>query len=228
MKKIFTILLGVALALALTMNPVLASPNVQSVNQADGQQVPCLNCEDSEVVSSPSENAEANKAVALALTSDDFKSLRQSIREDGLHFDAGHHQAFLMGESEDQHIYLLYFGFEPSVTGSRVGIIAFVDVLTETVLSIARVDQSSPDPQGLRTVTVQPPVGDTEEFTITWDIEPHNFDWNCFLDCFLPPPDPCVVFFYCCVPFPHYLNPCCVALLGCGGIMAIICAIRCD
>jgi hypothetical protein len=227
-KKIFTILLVVALALALTMNSVLASPNVQSVNQAGGQQAPCPCGENSGGVLSLPEEAEANKAVALVLASDDFHYLRKSIREDGLHFDAGQHQEFLMGECEDHHVYIVYFGFEPSVTGSRVGIIAFVDVLTETILVIGRVDQSSPDPQGLRTVTVQTPAGDTEEFTITWDIEPHNFDWNCFLTCFFPPPEPCVVFFYCCIPFPHYLNPCCVALLGCGGIMAIICATRCD
>lgn len=216
MKKIFAILLVVAMLLVLTGESVLATPTSQYANQADVQGIALK-----------SEKAEANKAIALVLASDDFHALSNSIREDGLHFDAGHHQAFLMGESEDHHVYLLYFGFEPSVTGSRVGIIAFVDVLTETVSGIARVDQSSPDPQGLRTVTVQTPAGDTEEFTITWDIEPHNFDWNCFLSCFFPPPDPCVYFFYCCVPFPHYLNPCCVALLGCGMGMGIYCAIKC-
>lgn len=230
MNKIFTIFLVVALLVVLTGGSVLASPNGQSVNQAGGQQGPCLNCEDcedcedTEVISSPSEEAEANKAVALVLASDDFKSLRHSIQEDGLHFDAGQHQAFLIRESEDHHIYIVYFGFEPSVTGSRVGILALVGVSTETTLVIARVDQSSPDPQGLRTVTVQSAAGDTKEFTITWDIEPHNFDWDCFLDCsFYPPPAECLWMIPCCVGF----WPCCMVLAACLGIQAVWCAISC-
>jgi len=230
LKKIFTILLVVVLASMLKVEAVLAEDGQQvpcpcgensgqSVNQAGAQPCPCG--ENSEGVLNLPEEADANKAVALALASDDFHSLSKSIREDGLHFDAGHHQTFLVSEYESYRTYIVYFGFEPSVTGSRVGIIALVDVSTE-ILLIARVDQSSPDPQGLRTVTVQNVAGDTKEFTITWDIEPHNFDWDCFLSCTLvPPPAECLTLIPCCVGFP----PSCIALAACMGVQAVFCAI---
>jgi len=179
-KRVLALLISVAVVVALV--PSYAGANISSDNTLEISQ---------DILNSP-EEADANKAVALALSSDDFKSLRHSIQEDGLHFDAGHHQAFLVSEYENYRSYIVYFGFEPSVTGSRVGIIALVDVSTE-ILLIARVDQSSPDPQGLRTVTVRTAAGDQEEFTITWDIEPHNFDWDCFLGCtFVPPPVECL------------------------------------
>ena len=190
---------------------------------------PCSQCgEAADIISSPSENAsEANEAVALVLASDAFHSLRQSIQEDGLHFDAGHHEAYLLTECEGLHAYLVYFGFDPSATGSTVGIIAFVDVSAETILAIARVDQSSPDPQGLRTVTVQTSTGETGEFTITKDIEPSNFDWSCWINCVLPPPAECWTLCSWCAVFPHYLNPACAACFTCVGVYAFFCAIAC-
>jgi len=210
-KRVLALLISVAVVVALV--PSYAGANISSDNTLEISQ---------DILNSP-EEADANKAVALALSSDDFKSLRHSIQEDGLHFDAGHHQAFLVSEYENYRSYIVYFGFEPSVTGSRVGIIALVDVSTE-ILLIARVDQSSPDPQGLRTVTVRTAAGDQEEFTITWDIEPHNFDWDCFLGCtFVPPPVECLGFIPCCVGFP----PCCIALAVCMGAQAVFCAISC-
>ncbi|MBA7615047.1 hypothetical protein ES703_22323 [subsurface metagenome] len=189
----------------------------------------CSECgQATDVISSLSENAEANKAVALVLASDAFHSLHRSIQEDGLHFDAGHHEAYLLTECEGHRAYLIYFGFDPSTTGSTVGIIAFVDVSAETILVIARVDQSSPDPQGLRTVTVQTSTGETAEFTITKDIEPSNFDWRCWVNCALyPPPAECLYLCIACLGWPSPWNPFCPACLACMGIQGIACAIAC-
>ncbi len=89
------------------------------------------------------EKADAHKAVALVLASDDFHSLHQSLIEDGLHFDAGQHRAFRFGGCsgcEEHQRYVVAFGFSPLATGNSVGIIASVDLSAEKILDIERVD----------------------------------------------------------------------------------------
>lgn len=185
--------------------------------------------EQPEQIENPSETTEADKVVALVLASDDFQSLSRSIEKDGLHFNASHHKAYLISECEGHRIYIVHFGFDPSPTGSMVGITAFVDVSAETILIIARVDQSSPDLEGLRTVTVETPSGDSAEFTTTTDIDPMGtlgIDWECWRDCMVwPPPPECL--YICAACFAAPSPPTCGGCLICWGAMGIACAFAC-
>lgn len=240
-KRIWMVVLTVLLV------PVLTVAGLSGIIWGDDDtavaQSGCSKCTESvESMQDLSEGEESAKAVEIVLASDDFQLLERSIKEDGLRFDSTHNTAYLFAggyqsdddqteiacECEKSLIYLTYFGFDLSPEESTVGIMAFVDVATGELLVIARVDQSSPDPAGLRDVTIVTPKGEASKLVVNKNLGlGGRFDWGCWWNCVAPPPVECIGICAPCLAWPNPFNPFCGACLACMGVQGIACAIAC-
>ncbi len=167
---------------------------------------------------------EANRAVAIALASEELHAWRASLKGDGLHFDVGQREVIFLGGDENHHLYRVAFLPNPLPPDEVSGVVIVVNTVAEEIVADARVSISADEGNG-RTLSVYQSSGDILEFPYKHDYS--NINWACWAGC--------VVFVY-----PEIFYPCCVwsgcaagfwpgcaLCIACTGAVGVLCAISC-
>ncbi len=167
---------------------------------------------------------EANKAVAIALASEELHTWRASLQGDGLHFDVGQREVVFLGGDENHHLYQIAFLPNPLPPDEVSGVVIVVNTVTEEIVADARISISADEGNG-RTLSIYLSNGDILEFPYQHDYS--NINWACWADCmFYLFPE---VFIGCCIASGCTVGfwPGCVLCIACTGAAGGVCAIAC-
>lgn len=182
---------------------------------ADDEECSCCQIEEPPI-------EESNKAVALALASDELHAWRASLRREGIHFDVGQRYVVFLGGDESHHLYQIAFLPNPLPPDEVSGVAMVVDTVSREVVASARIRISADQGNG-RTLFVYRLDGEILEFPYQHDCS--NINWACWWDCMLHVAPLALL---CCAGSgcPAFL-PGCLICLGCTGAAGGFCAIAC-
>lgn len=208
--------MSVSVVLAISMFFLGVGPAGVTPALADGGECTCCQIDEPPI-------QDANKAVAIALSSEELHAWRASLKGDGVQFDVGQREVIFLGGDENHHLYRVAFLPNPLPPEEVSGVVIVVDTIAEEVVADARVSISADEGNG-RTLSVYLSNGDIHEFPYQHDYS--NINWACWADCMIILAPEILIF--CCIGTgcpAWWLG--CVACLGCTGFSGLICAIAC-